>query len=303
MFQTIRRTTQRIIHMTGKADVLFDGSFEGLMCVVYARYYDKIEPITIRCFGDVAISQLHLADITSSGELLDEAVLSVTIETDYSKAERVFAALQKKTGEGAQNAYRAWLSPKKMYWELFNYVILCFKEGGNAENFKTRDYVLDVQKTASYVGREAHLLTGFCRFVETKTGVFYCDISPVNDVLPILAEHFCERFSEQPFVIHDVRRGTAVIYDTKNYIIQEVGKNAKFEFDAIEEQWQELWSAFHKTIANEQRVNKKLHRQMMPLRFRKHVTEYKYLAEIKEVGTLKKPQISGSSQQQLPLTE
>jgi len=286
------------------ADIVFDGSFEGLMCIVYARYYEKIEPLSIRCFGGVAVEQLQLGDIMPGELLEDNAIRTITIETDYAKAERVYDALCKKTGEGGRSAYRAWLSPKNIYWDIYNYVILCFKEGAHADNFKTLDYVFNVQRTAGYVGRETHLLTGFCRFTETKTGVYYCDISPVNDVLTLLAEHFCERFMGQPFVIHDVGRGMAAVYDTKNCIIQEVGKQAKFDFDDSEMAWQELWSVFHKTIANEMRVNKKLQRQMMPLHFRKHVTEFKHLDEVKQLPNLKKEQISAPpSQPQLPVQE
>jgi probable DNA metabolism protein len=273
-----------------KADITFDGSFEGLMNVVYLYYYEKIIPVTIRDSDDESANQLPL-----DAAFGDDGVVKITAESDYDKAEKVYSALRKKNGDGAGCAYKAWLSPDKIYFEIFSYIVLCFKEGTHADDFKTLDFVLKVHKTSRYVGREAHLLTGFCRFTETKTGVFYCDVSPVNDVLPLLAEHFCERMMYQPFIIHDVKRGTAVIYDTKEYIIQEVGHTAKFEFDESEAAWQRLWSAFYGTIANETRKSKKLHRQMMPLRFRKHLTEFKQLAEIDEIK-----QINENSAPMLP---
>ena len=262
-------------------DIIFDGSFEGLLCIIYKRYYEKVDPLSIRTLGETASMQLSLD--FNVVEIIDNPVQTITIETDYTKADKVYEALRKKTLEGAENAYRAWLSPKNIYIDIYQYIILCFKEGTYADNFKTLDFVLAVHKAVKYVGTEVNKLVGFCRFTETTSGVYYCDISPVNNVLPLLVEHFCSRFHEQAFVLHDVNRGIVAIYDTKECLIQDVGKDAKFEVDDSENQWQELWTAFHKTLSNEHRVNTKLQRQLMPLRYRKHVTEYKHLAEVRKL--------------------
>jgi probable DNA metabolism protein len=266
-----------------KADITFDGTFEGLLTIVHAHYYDKIDPISIRDHDSEAVKQLQLDGFN------DGSIPHIIIETDYDKAEKVYASLRKKHPEAARAVYHVSLSPEKLYHETFQYIVLCFKHGTHADDHKTLDFVMSVIKTSRYVGREAHLLTGFCRFSETVTGVYYCDISPVNDVLPILAEHFCERFMFQPFVIHDIKRGTAVIYDTKNYVIQEVGNKARFETTESDAAWQRLWSMFHATLANESRKSKKLHRQMMPLRFRKHLTEFKELEKLDELKPPRSP--------------
>jgi len=279
-------------------DISFDGSFEGLLNIVYLRYYEKIEPLSIRSFDGTSAMQLGLDFDTI--KIIDNPIQKITAETDYDKADRVYTALRKKTAEGAENAYRAWLSPTNIYMDIYQYIMLCFKEGAHAENFKTLDYVLAVHKAVKYVGTEVNKLVGFCRFAETTSGVYYCDISPVNNVLPLLVEHFCSRFHEQAFVLHDVGRGIAAIYDTNECLFQEVGKHAKFEVDDSENQWQELWSAFHKTLANENRVNTKLQRQMMPLRYRKHVTEYKHLEEIRK---LKHENLIAASKQNLLLSQ
>ena len=132
-----------------------------------------------------------------------------------------------------------------------------------------------MQKLVRYVLSEAHLLTGFCRFKETKSGVYYTSISPVNNSLSILAEHFRERFMNQPWVIHDTSRGLAAVYDCREYIIEQVRSNAKVDCSKDEELFQELWKAFFSSISIKERENKNLQRNLMPLHFRKHITEFK----------------------------
>ena len=59
----------------------------------------------------------------------------------------------------------------------------------------------------------------FVRFSVMERGVMYSEIAPDNDVLELVADHFSERFRNDPFIIHDTGRKKAVVaFEGKWYI-------------------------------------------------------------------------------------
>lgn len=240
---------------------VFDGSYEGLLTVIHAHYYDKLNPV-------------QLVPEDRYQQTLDTEYLYIA--TDYAKADQVILGIRKKFApESEQHLFSAFLSEEAPYMELYRYALLAFKMGRSVDAYEQLDYVLKVHKLSRYVSHEAHLLTGFCRFVETDTGILYADISPVNHVITLLAEHFKDRLMNQSWLIHDVKRGIAAAYDGRDYAIESVPKNAQVVWGAEEEKFQALWRTFFDTIGVKERHNKKCQQNHLPLRFRSHMTEFK----------------------------
>ncbi|MCL1787687.1 MAG: TIGR03915 family putative DNA repair protein [Defluviitaleaceae bacterium] len=250
----------------GRREVVavFDGTFDGFLCVVYAYYYCKITPIVIQRQDQV--------QLTLDSELYQ-------VDTDQDQAGQVLKGLhQKVSEEAAHYVYHAFLSGEEdKYMTIFSYILRGFTLGHMVDSHLQEDCVRGVHKLAKHVGREAHLLTGFCRFAETDNGVYYCAITPKNDVLAILANHFSQRFMNQAWVIHDKSRNQAAIYDGDAFVITKVPRNATVTYAEGEKETQELWTAFFKALAIEARKNSKLQRQLLPLYFRKNMTEFNQL--------------------------
>ena len=244
-----------------KLAVTFDGSFEGFLCVVYAYYYDGIMP-------------LYIQDADNYQQALD--IEEYYVSTDFDKALRVQLGIREKISVQAENylAYAFLAEGDDKFMDMFRYVILGFKTGSAVDNHLQQDYVLGVHKRARYVGGEAHLLSGFCRFAETKQGVFYSAVTPVNNVLSILAEHFADRMMNQAWIIHDKKRHKAAVYDGNRYIIGDVPKFAQVDFCDGEKLIQDLWGAFFDAVTIKERVNKALQRNNLPLRYRGNMLEF-----------------------------
>jgi probable DNA metabolism protein len=211
--------------------VIFDGSFEGFLCVVYAYYYDKINPIIIQ--------NEQGAQLTLESEMYH-------IITNNNKSARVLKGIRDKISiDAAYKIYYAFLSGEEdKFMPIFRYVQLGFKVGHMVDSHLQEECVRTVHKLARHVGREAHLLYGFCRFAEADNGVFYCKVTPKNDVLALLANHFSQRFMNQAWVIHDKSRNQAAIYDGNSYIITFVPPQATVNYAEGEEETQKLWSTF-----------------------------------------------------------
>jgi len=241
--------------------VVFDGSLEGFLCVVYAHYYEQITPLSIQREGQY------------QNTLYAEEYF---ISTDFEKAARVQRGIRKKISHQAEDyiSYAFLSEDDSCYMEIFKYLLLGFKLGKSVDCYLQEDCVLKVHKLARYVGREVHLLSGFSRFAETKQGVFYCSISPVNNVLPVLAEHFSDRMMNQAWVIHDKKRKLAAVYNGEHYAIGSVPDGANFEYKDKELQVQDLWRTFFNSVSIKERENKKLQRNLLPLYFRKSMLEF-----------------------------
>jgi len=245
----------------------FDGTFEGFLSVVHAVYYEKLAPATIQTENS---EQLTLFGANAKAD-----VGSRFISTDGKKAVRVFSAIREKISpEAADYILYAFLSEENgRFLPMLQYIKLGFSVGHMVNSHLHEDCVPLIRKLARQVGREAHLLTGFCRFEETSTAL-YCPVTPKNDVLQLLATHFSQRIMNEAWVIHDKTRKKAAIYDGKSYVILPA-ENAEITHTAEEAETRELWTTFFNALVIKERVKPKLQRQLVPLYFRKNMTEFK----------------------------
>ena len=98
-------------------------------------------------------------------------------------------------------------------------------------------------------------------------------------VLPLIAPHFANRYPEENWIIYDERREKFAIHRAgKGWMIVEnmqVAEEVKSQLSMEEEDYRAMWRAFTKSIAIEARKNENLQKQLLPLRFRDKMTEFK----------------------------
>lgn len=149
----------------------------------------------------------------------------------------------------------------------------------NVMHCLTKDYVCTVAELAKKTWNEAHRLMGFVRFTELSGGILYADIHPENNVLPLIAPHFANRYPEENWVIYDERREYFAIHRSKSgWILLEgmkVTAEVKEQLSAEEDDYRQMWKAFLKSVAIEARKNGELQKQLLPLKFRDRMTEFR----------------------------
>ncbi len=125
------------------------------------------------------------------------------------------------------------------------------------------------------IGLEIHRFHGFIRFMETQSGALYAPFSPDNDICDLLLPHFKTRLPEFPFVLHDVKREKAAIYDGKNHFVAPL-KKADVLLSANEVEWQNLWKEYYAAVNIPQRERLKQMRGYMPVRYWKFLPETQF---------------------------
>ena len=116
------------------------------------------------------------------------------------------------------------------------------------------------------VGLEIHKFHGFIRFMETESGALYAPFSPDNDICDLLLPHFRKRLPQFPFVIHDVKRKKAAVYDGANCFVAPL-EEANVLLSADEAAWLSLWKRYYKAVNIPQRARPKQMRGYMPARY------------------------------------
>ena len=244
----------------GAVIYIYDGSFEGLLSTVFCCYADKQIPF--------AIEKSEYGQLTIDSEYRH-------VETDLDKAKRVMDKVIKCAGYSAyRNMYYTYLSEKAdAEKNIFGYVRMCLKHGSFADRHLTTECVDFVLDAAKRTGHEAHKYTGFVRFSELEGGIYYGEIEPMHNILPIIARHFELRYQNMPFLINDKRRGQCLVYNGKESIIHPVDSTPNIVLSGSEREYRRLWKEFYDTVEIKERHNERCRMSFMPKRYWKYLTE------------------------------
>ena len=249
-------------------DYTYDGTFEGLLTVLFSIYESKSPPNSIQPEGTAQVGLF---------------AQPAHRETDEARAARVWDGLLRTMDpEARARLYHVFLSEDAdRELLIFRYVDLALRAAQDiAENYANAD-VRRVQRLAQMMFREKHRMEAFVRFEKTQDELFHATIEPDMDVLPLIAAHFTKRYADQRWLIYDRRRHYGLYYDlTRTDVVRfENAAGAKSStvsatvLDEREPLFRLLWQTYFDHVNIPERKNLKLHRRHMPLRYWKYLSE------------------------------
>jgi len=134
--------------------------------------------------------------------------------------------------------------------------------------------ILFAAKAAQRCRSQAHKITGLIRFSELSNGLWYASIHPDCDVLPLIGKHFSRRFPDTRFVIHDLKRSSAILHEAgapwrivEGISLQGVSSSLDLPASERENVIRDQWKTYFERIAIEARKNPSLQRQFMPKKY------------------------------------
>ncbi len=237
--------------------VKYDGSFEGLLTVIYECMVCKLEPFQIT---------------TKEEDLFSEILF---FNTDINKTKRLVETIKRVLANRVLKViYYAYLSDQEnIEIDIYNYVKLCFQYNKDVYDNLSNESINRLAKTVRRVQLEKHRFLGFVRFELLKDDVYYAKIEPDNNIIYLIVNHFKNRFRDQNWIIHDIKRGIAAYYDKQSVRIFDLFKVDKIEYKEEEIEFKNLWKKYFKNIAIQERKNPKLQRNFMPVRYWKNLIE------------------------------
>ena len=261
--------------------ILYEPSFEGWLSAVYHVYEHKLQHdstlqlIAQDCYVPSLISQ------------------AMNVDTDDDKAERVLVKLNKLLGRsGMRNILWGFLSEKD------NIGTTLFQVAKYAIDYPSRSImqdlgnldVLELVQTVKSVGREKHRMEAFVRFEHTTDDIYFARVEPDFNVLPLIGEHFRQRYQDQHWAIYDLARGFGFYYDksqstptrpaklqTITDVDDAVLRNPASIHSEDEQRYQQFWQGYFTNVNIKERKNTRLHKQYLPQRYWKYLSEKQVL--------------------------
>lgn len=263
--------------------VLYEPSFEGWLSAVFYVYTNKLQ--------DDASLQLIAHDCYIPS-LIAQAT---SVATDADNAERVLIKLHKLLGRsGMRNILWGFLSEKAhigtTLFQVIKYAIdypsrHIMEDLGNLN-------VLELVQTVKSVGREKHRMEAFVRFEHTTDDIYFARVEPDFNVLPLIGEHFRQRYQDQHWAIYDVVRGYGIYYDkskstpsrpadlqTITNLDDTVLRNPASIHSEDEQRYQKFWQGYFTNVNIKERKNPRLHKQYLPQRYWKYLSEKQVLPD------------------------
>ncbi|MHC1721285.1 MAG: TIGR03915 family putative DNA repair protein [Clostridiaceae bacterium] len=253
---------------------IYDGTFEGLLTCIYEAYYRHENPMFILSAKKYTESIRNT--LFSLLQNTDDCWVSVEIQTDLMKAEKVYNAIENKISEDAiETIYHVFLSEIPNFEIMtLDYVHFGFRVGRDLNKCMQDKIVMDMLKTERKVVFEVHRMEGFLRF-EEKPDFFYAAYEPDYNITSLVTPHFVERFPGQNFIIHDIKRQIASVYNKRNWYVTEMpsGSDLALVSEKKEIYYSDLWRGYFDWASIEERKNLKNQKRQMPKRYWKHLTE------------------------------
>jgi probable DNA metabolism protein len=243
----------------------YDHSFEGFLTAVFEVYEYKLNPVEIKKEG------LPMPGLFTNVR---------NVITDGSKADRVFIKLKASLGAlGLHRMLYTLLSEdeecEKHLLNVVQYALA--NQGNNIISDYSHPSVLKVFQYTQKVGREKHRMEAFVRFKLTSDEIYFAEIEPDFNVLPIISRHFRDRYQDQKWLIFDNKRHYGIYYDLKSVEVIEMKFNTKQDglelLKKDEYIYQKLWQTYFTKTNIKARKNTRLHVQHVPKRYWKYLTE------------------------------
>ncbi|MDE6613532.1 MAG: TIGR03915 family putative DNA repair protein [Clostridia bacterium] len=233
-----------------------DGTAAAFFTAVFDAYREKECIIT-------SDSRVQLA--------FDSEVVRIT--SDRKKNERVQNAILKCDRQAVDDVILVLRSgdPSKEQ-TAFEYLKKLLEIKSPISKMLSLPQVIEFNEMARKVTGEIHMLKGLLRFMESREGVLYAPYSPDNDITDLLMPHFAERFKSEKFVIHDVKRKFAGMYDGHEWITGYAGE-AEVYLSEYEQAFKNLWKKYYNSVNIKERPHIKQMKGYMPVRYWKFLPE------------------------------
>lgn len=235
----------------------YDATFEGFLCCVFESYVYKEFPIVFS--GDEECWSLYEVRY---------------IVTERAHAQRVYDSILRRSKAAADIVRRGFLTclPDKES-HLYALIQKLYKEGPEFLRNRSDPVYFPVAKALRHMSGELEKLRGFVRFSEYG-GVLGAEIEPKNRVLPLLRQHFCDRYANESFFIYDRTNRELLVYAKKHSRLLALD-SLHLSLPRDEEvQFRQLWKRFYETISIKERYNPRCQNTFLPKRYRGTMTEF-----------------------------
>lgn len=199
----------------------------------------------------------------------------IEIPTNPDKAEKTIRTIQTRLGNSVYSTlfYALCHYDTKRASVVLGYLVRGFRKGSRIRECLSDPYVIRVMELSRKASNEGYRFKEFLRF--TDMGKFlYAKIEPKCNVLPLMTEHFADRFPNENFIIFDERRNYAIVHKAFMPCFFATGEEFKIDTSENRDIFEGLWKQYFVTMEIKERHNESCQNNLLPKWYRKNMTEH-----------------------------
>lgn len=244
-----------------------EDSLEGILTAIYEGFVYKKRIPSFQT-GDISIR-------IGEGQNMVLFATEIEVQTDLDKAYKTLSAIQKQISFTAYNRTISALchfSPDRGD-AVLGFLIHGFSKGSRVTEDYANPYVMRVVELARKTDNESHNFCGFIRFHDVGR-FLYGEVEPKCDILPLVKEHFDDRYPNEHYVLYDKKRKYALIHKAYGESIFVRGEDWNVNMEGFRDGFEELWKGYFEHIAIEARKNPRCQNNLLPKWYRKNMLEF-----------------------------
>lgn len=233
------------------------------------------------CIYDAWASRLGHANVRLLTEPFGTPELFCTyrhVDLQPEKAASVIKTINKKISPLAgRMVYRASMSSDDDKLDaIYRFLNFGFYQGPSAPACLQQPAVLHLLELDRRVTNETHHFKEFIRFSNYENQVLVSHIQPKSNVLTLVAPHFADRLPSENWIIIDDNRRLAIVHPAdKDYYLTSISEKESNRLSkSPDDIFINLWKGFFTNIAIRERKNSRCQKTMLPLWYRKNMTEF-----------------------------
>lgn len=180
--------------------LVYDGSFEGLLCCIFTIYEQKIPVFRLARIGEPL------------GELFAQ---TIQVKSNKAQAQRVWSGIKRKSSNiSLERIELAYLSEiRGEDHTIIRYVQYLIDSKKNIEDNLSHPVVQRLNDVVKMLHREKQLVKEKIRFQTLINDIKYNIIEPNYNVLPLLKEYLLQKYAKQKWIVYDIRRNKGLYYN------------------------------------------------------------------------------------------
>ena len=234
------------------------------------------------CVYDAWASRLGHANVKLLTEPLGTRELFCTyrqIDAQPDKAASVVRTIRQKiSAHACRMVYRAAMSDQEDKLDaIYRFLNLGFYQGPSVLDCLQYPAVMRLFELDRKVSNEAHYFKEFIRFFSYENRVLVSHIVPRSNVLTLISPYFSDRLPSENWMIIDDGRMLAMVHpaDQPCYLTALSPEEMKDLSREPDDAFVGLWKGFFSHIGIHERKNPRCQRSMLPLWYRKNMTEFR----------------------------
>lgn len=179
--------------------IIYDGSFNGFLTVVFKAFEERAT----------------IADIRRNTNIQKGFFTETeTVFTQMDKAGRVWNGIQRKNNAALKAIYFSFLSEiKGIELLLYKYICSLYDRPLTVPWDNSETDIAKIHQYAGMVAREKHRIESSAEFKISKDDVYFSTIAPHYDVLPLVSKYYRLKFPNKEFILYDLKRKYAIHYN------------------------------------------------------------------------------------------